>query len=329
MRRLSPAVGLALSVVIVLWLSGCGFGVGPAERGAFDRDLTVTGSVRLDLASGSGGVRIARGSDGRVHVHGEVRASGMFSGEARRHLDDILARPPIEQSGNTIRIGKEKGRLRFISIEYTIEVPQDTQVEAAVGSGSQSVQDIRGPVRLTAGSGSVRVSHIREEVEVTAGSGSVEGEDLGGDFRCTAGSGSVTLSKVQGDVKVNAASGSIRVSGPGGRVTVHSASGSIKVQGAASDLNARSASGSLSVQGNPGPNNFWELRSVSGGVDLTVPSNANFLFSASAVSGGIETNIPIVVEEQGRHALRARVGNGGARVEAGAVSGSIHLRGAN
>jgi Putative adhesin len=327
MRRLSSALSLALGVAIVLLLSGCQ--VGPSEQGAFDRDLTVTGSVRLELANGSGGVHIARGPDGRVHVHGEVRASGMFNGEARKRLDDILARPPIEQSGNTVRIGKEKFRLRYISIGYTIEVPQDTQVEASLGSGSLSVQDIRGPVRLTTGSGSVRVAHIREEVGVTAGSGSIDGEDLGGDFRATAGSGSVTLSKVQGDVQVNAASGSVTVTNPGGRVTAHSASGGIKVQGAASDLSAKSASGSLSVQGNPAANSLWELRSVSGGVDLTVPSNANFLLNASTVSGGVETGIPIVVEEQGKHALRARVGNGGARVEAGSVSGSIHLRGAN
>jgi DUF4097 and DUF4098 domain-containing protein YvlB len=168
---------------------------------------------------------------------------------------------------------------------------------------------------------------IREETSITSGSGSLEATDIGGDLRCTTGSGSVTISGVQGDVRITSGSGSITVSKPMGRVEAHTGSGGITIQGATSDLNVRAASGSLRVQGNPGENSFWDLHTASGGVELTVPSNASFRLSASAVSGGIQTDIPIVIEEQGRHSLRARVGNGGARVEVETVSGSIRIRG--
>ena len=58
---------------------------------------------------------------------------------------------------------------------------------------------------------------------------------------------------------------------------------------------------------------------------LGVPSNANFRLSAEAVSGQIKTDVPIVIEEQGKHSLRARMGNGGGRVEVHTISGEIRV----
>ncbi len=325
MRRTRLGLNLILTAAASIAIAGCG--VIAAERGSFDRTLTVSGSTRIDLTNGSGRVEILKGADGQVRIHAEVRAGGFSSSDARKRLEQILANPPVEQNGNVIRIGKDKFRLRNVSIEYRIEVPHDTEVESAVGSGSQSVQDIRGPAKLTTGSGEVRAMHIREETSVTSGSGSLEAAEIGGDLRCITGSGGVTVSGIQGDVRVTAGSGSITISKPMGRVEANTGSGSVTIQGASSDLNARSASGSLTIQGNPAANSFWDLRTASGGVELTVPSTASFRLSASAVSGGIHTDIPIVIEEQGRHSLRARIGNGGARVEVETVSGSIRVRG--
>jgi hypothetical protein len=36
--------------------------------------------------------------------------------------------------------------------------------------------------------------------------------------------------------------------------------------------------------------------------------------------------VPIVIEEQGKHSLRARMGNGGGRVEVHTISGEIRVR---
>jgi DUF4097 and DUF4098 domain-containing protein YvlB len=60
-------------------------------------------------------------------------------------------------------------------------------------------------------------------------------------------------------------------------------------------------------------------------VHLGVPTNANFRLSAEAASGQIKTDVPIVIEEQGKHSLRARMGNGGGRVEVHTISGEIRV----
>jgi len=312
------------SAVVVL--AGCNSG--PSVSGAFDRNYNVSGPLRLELTNASGDVDITGSADGKVHVRGEVRASGFGFDNPQKRLDDTLANPPIEQRGDTIRIGKEMSRIRNVSIAYTIQVPRDTEVSATVASGAQTIRGVRGPVKVQAASGAIRVEKIERDVQLTTASGSVSASDIGNDVRVSSASGSVTVSNTRGDVRVNALSGVIRVSNPGGRVEADNASGEVEIQGAAKDVKSHAASGGVSVQGNPGADSYWELKTVSGAVQLGVPASANLHLSAEAVSGEIRTDIPIVIEEQGKHSLRAHMGSGGGRLDVHTVSGEIRVSGA-
>jgi DUF4097 and DUF4098 domain-containing protein YvlB len=302
---------------------------GPPVAGAFDRNYTVSGPIRVELNNASGDVDITGSADGKVHVHGAVRASGFGSESSQKRLDDTLANPPVEQKGDTIRIGKDYSRMRNVSIAYSIQVPRDTEVSANVASGAQTIRGVRGPVKVQAASGSIRVEKIEHDAQLSTASGSVSATDIGGEVHVSSASGSVTVSNTRGDVIVNAIAGVIRISKPGGRVEADTASGDVDVNGAASDVKAHAASGRVSVQGNPGADSYWELKTISGGVQLVVPASANLHLSAEAASGEIRTDIPIVIEEQGKHSLRAHLGNGGGRVEVHTVSGEIHVSGSN
>src|SRR6266850_6198957 len=124
-RHRNLCLPLVLFSAIVV-LAGCESG--PSVSGAFDRNYNVTGPIRLELTNASGDVDITGSSDGKVHVHGDVRVSGMGFGDPQKRLDETLANPPIEQKSDTIRIGKEMSGLRHLSIAYTIQVPHDTEV---------------------------------------------------------------------------------------------------------------------------------------------------------------------------------------------------------
>jgi DUF4097 and DUF4098 domain-containing protein YvlB len=306
-------------------LAGCNSG--PSVSGTFDRNYDVTGPTRLELTNASGDVDITGSADGKVHVRGEVRVSGFGSESSQKRLDETLANPPIEQKGDTIRIGKEMSRMRNISIAYTIQVPRDTEVSATLASGAQTIRGVRGPVKAQAASGSIRVEKIERDAQLTTASGSVSATDIGNDVRVSSASGSVTVSNTRGDVRVNVVSGDIRVSNPGGRIEADTTSGEVEIQGAASDVKARTVSGRVSVQGNPGANSYWELKTLSGSLQLGVLASANLHLSAEAVSGEIRTDIPIVIEEQGKHSLRAHMGSGGGRVDVHTVSGEIRVSG--
>ena len=324
-RKVASSVGLFAAIVFLSAVAGCY--AGPAATGSFDRTFTVSGPIRLELSNDSGEVNITGSADSKVHIHGDVRASKFGFGNPQTRLDEILSNPSVEQRGDTIRIGKDVSHFSNVAIAYTIQVPHDTEVDATVASGAQNIRDLRGPVKVHAASGTIRVEKIDRNADLATASGSVTANDVGSDVQVASASGNVTVSNVKGDVRVKAISGVIRVSHPGGRVEGNTASGEVEIQDATNDVTAHAASGRVYVQGNPGAQGYWNLRTASGGVQISVPSSANFHLSAEAVSGEIRTDIPIVVEEQGKHSLRARVGNGGGRIEVRTASGEIRVTG--
>ena len=310
----------------ILVLAGCQSG--PSVSGAFDRDYNVTGPIRLELNNASGDVDVTGSADGKVHVRGEVRASGFGFDNPQKRLDDTLANPPVEQKGDTIRIGKDMSRMRHINIAYTIQVPHDTEVSTNVASGAQTILKVTGPVTVRAASGSIRIEQIGRDADITTASGTISASNVGSDLRVSTSSGNVNISNVKGDVRASVVSGVIRIANPGARVDASNTSGEVEIQGASNDVKAHAISGLVSVQGNPGAGSYWDLKSVSGGVQVRVPPTASFHFSAEAASGEIRTDVPIVVEEQGKHSLRAHMGNGGGRVEVRTASGEIRVSGA-
>jgi hypothetical protein len=321
-----PRSGHLAIALAIIGLAASGCAVGPAITGAFDRTLTVSGPIRLELGNASGNVTITGSADNKVHVHADVRSSGMGFESPEKRLNAIIANPPVEQKGDTIRIGKDLNHFRNVSIAYTIEVPHDTEISTQVASGSQSITNVRGPVKAEAASGSIRVENIDRQTTLTTLSGSIDAEGIGDDLRASSASGSVNVSKIKGDVRISALSGTTQIVEPGGRVDANTTSGSVEVQGATRDVKASAISGTVNVQGNPGNTSYWELKTASGVVQLGIPSNANFRLSAEAVSGQIKTDVPIVIEEQGKHSLRARMGTGGGRVEVHTISGEIRVR---
>jgi len=323
MQHYRHATRFLLTCALLVAAGGCNNG--PGVDGSFDRNYNVSGHTRLDITSTSGDITIVGGADGKIHVHGAVHTSDSSLAEAKNRLADFTSNPPIQQTAEGLRIGADVVRLRNTSISYTIEVPRDTEISSSVVSGAQLARGVRGPVKLQSASGSVRAENIDGEAQLASLSGNVSAVNMGDAVRASSTSGNVTIDGAKSDLRLNAESGDIHVTKPGGRVEATLVSGSVDVHGATGDVKIRGVSGNLSVQGNPAANSFWELKNISGGVDIAVPAGANFHLLAEATSGEIRADIPIMIEEQSKHSLRAQIGNGGGRIEAHTVSGVIHL----
>src|ERR1041385_6205374 len=135
-----------------------------AEEATFDRTLKVTGPVDLEVVTGSGHIYVRSGAAGAVTVHGIVKESccNLFSETDPNALKAIANNPPIEQSGNTIRIGHlgESQRYNNISVSYELVVPSDTKLLSKTGSGAQEISGLAGPAEVNTGSGSLKISDI-------------------------------------------------------------------------------------------------------------------------------------------------------------------------
>jgi DUF4097 and DUF4098 domain-containing protein YvlB len=321
-RLLLLAAGTGLSAAL---LAGCV--TGPAVEGTFERTFNVNGPVQLEVATGSGDIRVSAGPGNEVHVRGEIHSRGWSDGDARQKLRDIQSNPPVSQDNNLIRVGGTGMSMDNVSIDYTVTVPANTALHSQSGSGDVDVRGIQGPASFTAGSGDVTATGIGNDVQATAGSGTIKISSVQGQTQVTTGSGDIVVRDAQGAVRVHTGSGGIEVREPNDNVVADSGSGDVTVSGAHADLRVHTGSGGISIDGNPGASNYWDIHASSGDVTLRIPSAASFHLYAHTSSGDIDTQVPIVMEgTTAKHELRARIGDGKGRVEIRTSSGNITLR---
>jgi len=284
--------------------------VARAEQ-SFDKTLNVAGTVNLDLTTGSGSVSIRTGGANQVTVHGTVRSSNdWWGGDAENIVKSVASNPPIQQNGNSIRIGynlPEEAR-RHVSISYEVTVPADTTLAVNTGSGEISVEGVRASSKLHTGSGSIRVN------------------DLGRESRLETGSGSIHASSIAAPMFASTGSGSIQVDLTGtGDVEVHTGSGGIDLRGVNGGLRGRTGSGHISADGSvKGP---WQLHTGSGGVRLALGPNGGFELNVHTGSGSIHSDLPITVQGTfNRRELKGTVRGGGPEVEISTGSGDVEIR---
>jgi DUF4097 and DUF4098 domain-containing protein YvlB len=313
--------GTALLVVVCMLIATT---ASADARGSFDRTLQVSGPVDLDIRSGSGSITVRTGSSDVVRVHGEIHARRSGAEEKVRYLEE---NPPIEQNGNTIRIGRvdDRDMMNNVSIRYELEVPVETALVSKTGSGSQSIGNIAGPVEVSSGSGSLTVGDIGGDVEATAGSGSIEVGSAKGRVRVKTGSGSIRAYGVAGPITSSSGSGSVEFEQTGpGDVDIETGSGSVRVSGVRGALSIKSGSGSIQADGEM--TGKWHLRSSSGSVTVRLPGGAAFELSARTSSGDIESDHPVTVHELSKREMRGKVGDGGHLLEVRTSSGDIRIK---
>jgi len=250
----------------------------------FDRNLTFSGKLDLSVSTGSGNVTFTRGPAGQIHIHGIVKVN---HGGDPAQAQQIAANPPIEQQGNTIRIGGHRENLHDISISYVIEAPADATLNAATGSGNISDTGVGQGAKLTTGSGNITASGID------------------GGFRAQTGSGNISIDgSGQGDAEAQTGSGSIELKGVHGGLTAQTGSGGIKASGT--------------------PSSPWKLRTGSGTVQLSI-GNAPIDLDASSGSGSISTQAASTQTTADKHHLHAQLNGGGPEVRVQTGSGSIRV----
>jgi DUF4097 and DUF4098 domain-containing protein YvlB len=297
-------------------------------EGSFQRTLQVTGPVHMELTTGSGNVQVRTGNSTEVQVTGRIRATEWFEGNVQEKIKRLEANPPIQQSGNTIRVGHldDPDLRRNISISYEVIVPAETDLRVESGSGNQRVEGIRGPLQVSAGSGGLNISAIGDRVRAETGSGDIQIDRVQGNVRAKTGSGSIRADEIAGAFEADTGSGHITLQQTApGSVRVDTGSGGMELRGVRGSLDAKAGSGTIEAEGSP--TGAWNLQTGSGTVQLKIPSDASFDLAAHTSSGSISVDQPHTVQGSiGRKEIRGKVGGGGVPVEVETGSGDIQIQ---
>ena len=256
-----------------------------AAEATFDRNLSVNGRVELSVSTGSGSIHLTRGSGNTVHVFGRVRSNW---GEGEGRVREIAANPPIEQTGNIIRIGTHHENLHNISIDYEIQAPADAYLDAGSGSGNVTDDGIGENAKLNTGSGNIHATGLHGGFTVGTGSGNIYAEQTG-----------------QGDVKAETGSGNIELRNLHGGLHAETGSGNIKVGGT--------------------PANSWRLETGSGSVDFWA-GDAPLTLDAETGSGSIHTDREMLTQgSSDHHHITGKLNGGGPTVRIETGSGDIRV----
>jgi hypothetical protein len=300
---------LTIAVAMTAFLTGTALASNP--QGTFDRTLTVSGPVDLEVLTHSGDVKVhADSSSSQVVIHGKIYVGDHWL--MGRRDDDVHAieqNPPIRQEGNSIHI--DYVNERNISIDYDISVPADTAVRTHSGSGEQEIRGTHGNAEVQTGSGDIRLANLTGEIHVQTGSGSVRAHEVSGAVRGSTGSGDIEVEE----------------SGPGD-IDVHTGSGGITARGVEGGFHGQTGSGDITAEGTQG--NAWELHTGSGSVNVRLPSNAAFDADIQTSSGSIDVGSPIEMTVQGRvgdarKSIQGKVRGGGPLLRVRTGSGDIHI----
>ena len=242
---------------------------------SFKKELEVEEPLTLELETISGDVTVTMGKERKLKVLCTFQVSTGEKEEAEKIAEKIKADPPIEVEQNKIRIGNlQKYKLRpsqRVNMDFQIEAPYNTSVNARSGSGDHRIENIKGPVLVKTGSGDIKIKDISEKVDVETGNGDIKISGVSGSVDAGTGSGDLVLETVGGDVSIQTGSGDIIVDSPIG--------------------DAR-----------------WSFNTGSGDITLKLPAGSEFNYKARTGSGDIEIGFASTTSRQTRGELEGKVG---------------------
>lgn len=227
-----------------------------------EKTLDVDGPASLTLTNDFGFVTVKAVEGNQVHITADKTVWGGSQEKAEAALADLKV--IVEQKGDKINVRVEQpAEMQALSIgpgsgsvDFTIEVPVETEVDLTAISGDVSLDGTTGEVKLSSSFGTVTVNNVSGPVSVDSNSGSIEAENL------DAGTDAISLRSEFGEIDARELKGSeISTSAQSGQVTVrdiqasksaylHSEFGTIQLTGGQTgSLEVSSNNGSISIDG--------------------------------------------------------------------------------
>ncbi len=257
-----------------------------STEATFQRDMVFSGRLDLKVATGSGAIHLATGPAGHIHIFARVKSGNWCACDAK--VREIAANPPIQQTGNIVRIGGDHVNFNNVSIDYEIEAPPDAYLDAATGSGNIFDQGVGASAKLSTGSGNIQAAGLQGSFIVHTGSGNIDASQAGaGDVKASTGSGTIVLKSIHGGLEAGTGSGNIKIDGT--------------------------------------PSASWRLHTGSGGIELWT-GGAGVSLDASTGSGGIHCDRQLASQTTfEHHHVKGIIGGGGPLVRISTGSGNIRV----
>ena len=320
----------------------------------YDYDVNAAesprGVTRVVLDNLRGNLSLKGEDAGDIKVTGRKTIRAFNRNDADRANQQTQVH--IERQGDALVIRTDDfsgPRLIQISTDLDITIPRGVSVESRGRSGDLTVDDVEGPVDVSAGRGDVRLNHIEKDVKIEATrSGDIHVTDLKGGLDLEGRGSDIQLESIAGPVTINGEFGGtiefralakpmrftssrteFRVEAVPGSITMdlgdlklENVSGPVRFRTGTRDIQATDVTAGLDLVVNRGdihvtvgktPVPKMDVHTHNGDITLALPDKAEFQLDGSTSQGDADNEFGggLQAQSNGRAAsVRGRVGNG-------------------
>lgn len=237
----------------------------------------------------------------------------------RERIDTVRIEP-----GGRIKVSNVNGEIDvrgwdkdYVEIRSTMTTERDSselgRVAVKIESGDPLVIETKYEKRRP-GEKSPDVS-VDYAIRVPAGAGKISVAMVNGD---------VVMAEIPGGAGVSCVNGDVILQEIGGPVDAECVNGDITVSGSAQVHEIMTVSGDIKVMVASPAAGDVDLCSVSGSIRIGVDPDVNAEIDLETLSGGLAVRgLDLGAEKETRHHVRGKLNQGGARISASTVSGSI------
>jgi hypothetical protein len=136
--------------------------------------------------------------------------------------------------------------------------------------------------------------------------------------------GDVTVERIGSDVTANTVNGAVRVTQVTGKVEARTVNGNVNVDTQSGTVSSETVNGSVYATMGSGGTGDLRFRSVNGSIHIKTTSSLNADVELTTMNGSIDSKYSLHFDRRHRRADGV-VGNGGRRLSARTVNGSITL----
>ncbi len=253
----------------------------------FEKKFSVSPGGTLRVSTDVGSLKIAGTGSNEVSVVAEMRG---------RDRDVDAFEITAEQTGNGVEVrGKAKAKHGWfwnstdLTVEYTIQVPREYNLDVQTSGGDVAVNALKGSVHGGTSGGNIVLGSIEGKVTMETSGGDLRVEKVVGDLKMETSGGNVTIGDVKGAVDVETSGGDIRLGEVQGRVHAETSGGNIhvKVTGGNEGIHAETSGGNIEVLIDKGVGANLDAATSGGEVECGIPMTVKGKISESQVRGTI------------------------------------------
>lgn len=309
-----------------------------------EQRFPVNSPAKLTIKNFAGRVSIVTGQDDEIVVRSKKTANGYNQQSAQDNLKRLNIKMTPDANSLDIQVQLEQREISWGgSVDFTVTVPEKTEVQVNSETGDLSLEGTSGPVDLNTSFGAIEVTNVKNgAVKVTSRNGRIQARgvqagsqpvelrsDFGDVSLATAAGGTLTIQTNNGTVSLE----NVKASG---KVDLHSDFGRIEYKsGSSTELQIQNQNGEVAVSDVKASgdlvisSDFGAIRLVSVDAKSYNLKTLNGRISVDGVTGSIKavSDFGDVEIKNGRETtLDLKSGNGAVRFEGNLGPGPHTLR---